>query len=235
MSIKVYDTNVVNWDVYDTIMHLPYTFTRTDVPPAENEPDIDARGIYWTHQLYNYCPIEDPDYYQNAGLEGSDHPIYKDILTYLEATIKDMPPRDNLYSAYINVLRAHDCPGIHCDAPYFVDDNQTVIVYLNPGWDANWGGETIFFDDDLDARKLVQPRPGRVVMFDGRIPHTGRPPTPKFAHNRYILSLKYMDRETRRKLFVDHEMNNMPPVFDKGIAGFDPLTVKEIWRNIAPI
>ena len=103
MSIKVYDTNVVNWDVYDTIMHLPYTFTRTDVPPAEGQPDVDARGLYWTHQLYNYCPIEDPDYYQNAGLDGSDHPIYKDILTYLEATIKDMPPRDNLYSAYINV------------------------------------------------------------------------------------------------------------------------------------
>jgi hypothetical protein len=159
--------------------------------------------------------------------------MYKDILTYLEATVPDYPKRENLYSAYINVLREGNSPGIHCDAPYFVPDNQTVIVYLNAAWDPEWGGETVFFDDDLDARYLVQPRPGRVCIFDGRIPHTGRPPTPKFKHNRYIMTFKYMDAESRQKLFTDYEMNNMPPVFDRGIAGFDPLTVKEIWRNIA--
>ena len=81
--------------------------------------------------------------------------MYLDIMTYLEATIPNYPKRENLYSSYINVLRAHDCPGIHCDAPYFVEDNQTVIVYLNHHWDPEWGGETIFFDEDLDAVKLV--------------------------------------------------------------------------------
>jgi hypothetical protein len=233
MSIKVFETRVATWEVYNTIMHLPYTFTRTDVPPHPGAPEIDPKGLYWTHQLYNYCPVDDPDYFQNAGLSDSKHPVYLDILTYLEATLPQMPSRDLLYSAYINVLRAGDSPGIHCDAPYFEPQNKTVILYLNPEWNPEWGGETIFFDDDLDAKFLVQPRPGRVVMFDGRIPHTGRPPTPKYGHNRYILSLKYMDPDSRHRLFVDHEMNNMPPVVDRGIAGFDPKTVKEIWRNIA--
>ena len=230
--LEVHDTRVVDWDLFQKVVHLPYKFTRTDVPPTETRPEIDFAGLYWTHQLYNYCPVADPDYFQNAGLQGSDDPMWKDILTYLEATIPSMPPRDNLYSAYINVLREGNNPGIHVDAPYFVPDNQTVLLYLNPDWDPEWGGETIFFDDDLDAKTLVAPRAGRVVIFDGRIPHTGRPPTPKYNHNRYIMAFKYMNPEEREKLFVDYEMNNMPPVEDRGIAGFDSLTVKEIWRNL---
>ena len=232
-SIRVHDTNLISWQLYDDIVQLPYKFTRTDVPPQNEDGYVEDAGLYWTHQLHNFCPVDDPEYFQNAGLQGSENPMYKDILTFLEATVPDYPVRENLYSAYINVLREGNSPGIHCDAPYFVPDNQTVIVYLNVHWDPEWGGETIFFDDDLDARHLVQPRPGRVCIFDGRIPHTGRPPTPKFKHNRYIMTFKYMDPESRQKLFTDYEMNNMPPVFDRGIAGFDPLTVKEIWRNIA--
>lgn len=232
MSLKIIDTSLVSRDMFEYIIHLPYKFTRVDVPPTTKFPDIDENGLYWTHQLYNYCPIEDPTYYQTAGLEGSEDSIYKDILSYLEATIKDFPPRENLYSAYINVLRSRDDPGIHCDAPYFVEDNQTVVVYLNHYWDPQFGGETIFFDDDLDAQRIVQPRPGRVIIFDGRIPHTGRPPTPKFRHNRYIMSFKFMDPASRKKLFVDHEMNNMPPVEDSGIAGFHPPTVKQIWKKM---
>ena len=232
MSLRVYNTNIVSWELYEDVVHLPYQFTRVDVPPTESNPELDDRGLYWTHQLYNYCPIDDPNYYQAAGLAGSEHPMYLDIMTYLEATIPNYPKRENLYSSYINVLRAHDCPGIHCDAPYFVEDNQTVIVYLNHHWDPQWGGETIFFDEDLDAVRLVQPRPGRVVIFDGRIPHTGRPPAPKFAHNRYIMTFKYMDKAKRHKLFVDHEINNMPPVEDRGIAGLNVETVKQIWKSM---
>ena len=41
-----------------------------------------------------------------------------------------------------------------------------------------------------------------------------------------------MKPETRQKLFTDHEMNNMPPVMDNGIAGFDPNTVKTIWEKM---
>ena len=41
-----------------------------------------------------------------------------------------------------------------------------------------------------------------------------------------------MTPETRQKLFTDHEMNNKPPVMDKGIVGFDPNTVKTIWEKM---
>ena len=230
--IKIYDTKLTSWEMFEKIVHLPYTFTRIDAPPTEQSPELDQQGLYWTHQFHNFTPIDDPEWFQHAGVPGSEDPIYLDILNYLEQNCPGMPPRANLYSSYINVLREGNDPGIHVDAPYFVEDNHTVLIYMNPQWDPQWGGETIFFNHDLDAVRLCQPRPGRVVIFDGRIPHTGRPPTPKYKHNRYILTYKYMDPETRQKLFVEHEMNGMPPVHDRGIAGFDPNTVSKIWLQM---
>jgi hypothetical protein len=41
-----------------------------------------------------------------------------------------------------------------------------------------------------------------------------------------------MDKNDRNQLFDEYEMQKKPPVFDRGIAGFDPKTVKEIWSNI---
>jgi hypothetical protein len=233
MTLQVFDTNLVTQELADEIITLPYTCTRTDTPPTENNPNVEYAGMYWTHQLHNFCPIEDPDYFQNAGLSASNNTLWQDILTYLEAVVPNMPNRDHCYSAYINVLRYGNSPGIHVDAPYDVPENKTVLVYMNPTWHPEWAGETVFFDEDLDAKYICQPRPGRVVMFDGRIPHTGRPPGPKFMFNRYILAFKYMDPDIRQSLFVDYEKNHNPPPVDHGIAGFDSLTVKEIWRNIA--
>ena len=46
-----------------------------------------------------------------------------------------------------------------------------MIVYMNEYWIPNYGGETIFYDDKLDIVHAVVPKPGRVVIFDGRI-HT---------------------------------------------------------------
>ena len=230
--LNVYDTNLISEELFQEIVLLPYQFTRTDNVPTKDNPNLELDGMYWTHQLYNFTPIDDPDYWQNAGIQGSENQLYLDILTYLETKIPNLPPRDHLYSSYVNVLRYGNSPGIHVDAPYFVEDNRTILVYLNPVWNPQWGGETIFFDDDLDCRRAIQPRAGRVVVFDGRIPHTGRTSTIKFLYNRYVLAYKYMTPETRQKLFTDHEMNNKPPVMDNGIAGFDPNTVKTIWEKM---
>ena len=189
---------------------------------------MDERNNYWTHQLYNFCPVDDPDYHQNAGLEASNNKIYLDVLNYLEATVPDLPPRANMYASYVNVLKNGDLPGIHVDAPHHVPENKTVILYLNYEWHPNWGGETIFYDHNLDAQRIVTPKPGRVLMFDGRLPHTGRPPTPRYPMNRYIMTFKYMEPSIRQRLFDEHEMKNIPPVEDSGILGFDSKTVKDI-------
>jgi len=52
--------------------------------------------------------------------------------------------------------------------------NFTTIVYLNPTWKPEWAGETVFMNDEGDIHKSILPRPGRAVIFDGRITHAVR-------------------------------------------------------------
>ena len=75
MSIKVFDTKLVSEDMFAQVVHLPYFYTRVDVPPTESQPELDLAGMYWTHQFYNYCPIDDPKEYDSPGLE-QQHSTY---------------------------------------------------------------------------------------------------------------------------------------------------------------
>jgi Rps23 Pro-64 3,4-dihydroxylase Tpa1-like proline 4-hydroxylase len=52
--------------------------------------------------------------------------------------------------------------------------NYTTIFYVNPVWKPEWAGETVFLNDLGDISNAVLPKPGRVVIFDGRVTHTAR-------------------------------------------------------------
>ena len=49
MTLQVFDTNLVTQELADEIITLPYTCTRTDTPPTENNPNVEYAGMYWTH------------------------------------------------------------------------------------------------------------------------------------------------------------------------------------------
>ena len=54
----------------------------------------------------------------------------------------------------------------------------TIVYYAHPIWAQNWGGETVFFN--LQAEEVVKaiyPKPGRVAIFPGHIPHAARAPS----------------------------------------------------------
>jgi len=54
-------------------------------------------------------------------------------------------------------------------------NTYTSIYYPHPEWNANWGGETVFFTPDRsDIIASIYPRSNRMLMFDGRIPHVAR-------------------------------------------------------------
>jgi SM-20-related protein len=61
---------------------------------------------------------------------------------------------------------------VHLDA----DDTRhyTAIFYPNTSWDLNWAGETIFFRQPPEIIAAVWPRPNRLVVFQGTIPHVAR-------------------------------------------------------------
>lgn len=93
------------------------------------------------------------------------------------------------YRAYTNHAAFGDMLFSHTDC--LPDQRElTALWFLCEQWDAEWGGETLFFNDDGDAEFVASPRPGRLVVFDGAIRHAGRPPNRICYQPRYTFAAK---------------------------------------------
>jgi SM-20-related protein len=124
----------------------------------------------------------------NIPMQGANQlPVYQPTLQAVEefaggATYKIYRCYCN-YAAYGDMLCVHtDC---HPDAR-----ELTALWFITPEWNVEWGGETLFFDSSMDAQVAVTPRPGRLVVFDGRLAHVGRPPNRICFAPRYTLAFK---------------------------------------------
>ena len=88
--------------------------------------------------------------------------------------------------------------GIHGDVTHMHSDGKlyytckTLLYYANQHWEYKWGGHTAFFDNNGDIKTTVEVKPGRIVIFDGNIPHTVLPmnirSSPSF---RFTVALKF--------------------------------------------
>lgn len=68
------------------------------------------------------------------------------------------------------------------------DENRlTAVIFLNPEWKSDWGGELIFFDRTQDAVCCVSPRPGRVVISQSSVHHRAGIPSRLFFDHRLSL------------------------------------------------
>jgi SM-20-related protein len=96
--------------------------------------------------------------------------------------------RLSVYRAYCNRLRYGDVCLAHNDSH---PPSLTTLYYANDRWPDEWGGETLFFGKTGDARLAVAPRPGRLVLFDGRLQHRGGPPSRVCNEGRLTVAVKY--------------------------------------------
>ena len=87
--------------------------------------------------------------------------------------------------AYINHSLYGDAYQMHRDL-----SAVTVLYYANLFWETDWGGETIYFDDNNDAQIVVSPRPGRMVVSRGAILHRGTVPTRDCKQARLTIAYK---------------------------------------------
>lgn len=85
-------------------------------------------------------------------------------------------PRLSKVRLYVNCTVYGDMYYPHRDCR--PDQNViTVLYYANPEWKADWGGETIFYNDEEEAEVVISPRGGRIVAFHGAILHRGGVPS----------------------------------------------------------
>ena len=63
-----------------------------------------------------------------------------------------------------------------------------MLYYANLIWQPDWGGETLFYNDDNDAVLAVSPRPGRLVVSRAAILHRGTVPTRSCYEERFTIA-----------------------------------------------
>ena len=95
---------------------------------------------------------------------------------------------------YITESRYGENTLIHADwwkGKKQADIGITAIMFLNPVWKREWGGELLFFDGAREALHCVAPKPGRLVLFPSNSLHRGGVPSRLFYDTRRTLVVMF--------------------------------------------
>lgn len=91
---------------------------------------------------------------------------------------------DNFDKCIVNLSKCGDYYFSHSHK-----NNIVLLYYVNLEWKDGFAGETIFYENNLiDAKSVVSFVPGRIVIFDGEIPHTIRPQSTYGPDFRFTIS-----------------------------------------------
>jgi hypothetical protein len=168
-EVRVYDGLLQTNDIHGLTAALQKgAFTRTEFA----RPDTSA----FKHWALN-IPM------QNA----TELPVYQPTLAAAAEFSSETAYK--IYRCYCNYAAYGDMLFTHTDCPPGAGE-LTALWFIAPEWNVEWGGETLFFDSSMDAQVAVSPRPGRLVLFDGSLPHVGRPPNRICFASRFTLAYK---------------------------------------------
>jgi SM-20-related protein len=98
---------------------------------------------------------------------------------------------EGLSRCYANAMAGGVEGGLHLDSN--IESHRTAIYYPHPAWHPNFGGETLLFNaagDEIVA--AIYPKPNRLAIFAGTIPHVARPMSRRRPELRITLMFKTM-------------------------------------------
>ena len=94
------------------------------------------------------------------------------------------------YNCSVNHTRYGDNPMDHRDT-YDPDvKDVTLLLYLNPHWNMNFAGETVYIDERGEIELSVLPKFCRLAIHEGYINHLSRAPARIATNSRYTLAIK---------------------------------------------
>jgi len=145
------------------------------------------------------------------------HPEVETIWNIVQSKIG----RRKLLRAYVNGYTYGTDAYFHRDDGWISERygqgilTETVIVYLNDKWDADWAGETVILDESGEIEKSVLPKKNRVLIFDSNKLHAARPLTRACAELRKVLVFKTIDYniQTKEVDFIHKLTLNDPRLF----------------------
>ncbi len=114
------------------------------------------------------------------------------ILAQMWQALKTGPLQGNaLARCYANGMPGGVEGALHLDSN--IESHLTCIYYAHPEWKPDFGGETVLFNpagDDIIGS--IYPRPNRLAVFAGTIPHVARPMSRRCNGLRISLMFKTM-------------------------------------------
>lgn len=117
------------------------------------------------------------------------------MLEFMPQEIKDKHrlSYDTADDTMVNLCTPADRFHVHVDND---SNGRTMVYYLNLNWHIEWGGDTLFTDESGENVEYVsQFKPGRLILFDPKIPHVIRPSTVLAPHFRFTLATKFIPIE----------------------------------------
>lgn len=164
-------------DLYENVLSEPLRtqvadFLRSQAWHFGATSDVGGKSYpYWYSHFAGIFDQKDVGLELDCVEQLQKSPIIADVWHYLKRQIF----QDHiLVRCYANSYPYGSEGTIHRDA----NDSRhyTAIFYPNSNWDLNWAGETIFFrlEQPPEILTTVWPRPNRLVVFQGIIPHVAR-------------------------------------------------------------
>ena len=112
-------------------------------------------------------------------------PEIQPILKYVEGY--------DIQQIRVNLSTLNDKNHFHSDGNNTKASIKTLIYYPNMKWNIEWGGHTLFADESIsDIEYCTLYKPGRIILFDGSIPHCILPPTNLAPSYRYSFVIQYI-------------------------------------------
>jgi hypothetical protein len=116
---------------------------------------------------------------ENSGIKNIEN--FKKIINNFDLANK------NIKQIRVNLTTPAEKNRIHSDG-----FGITLIYYANLEWELDWGGHTLFLEETLqEARYVCFYKPGRIVVFDGSIPHMIMTPSNLCPTSRYSFVIQF--------------------------------------------
>lgn len=87
----------------------------------------------------------------------------------------------------VNLSPPFEINNLHVDY-----SSLTLLYYLNMDWNIEYGGHTIFMDDEIKEPIFISLfEPGKLILFDGNIPHMILSPSSNKLDHRRSFAIQY--------------------------------------------
>ena len=93
-----------------------------------------------------------------------------------------------LKKVYANGQTSGQCSCLHKDG--LMDKDYTFLYYVNPSWNSEWGGGTVFCDESGNQINYNFFEPNSAILFKSNIMHVGLEPTSLFESMRITVAFK---------------------------------------------